>query len=84
MKHGTLLQTIRSQALYIECRNCMHGQTMQVEDLMGFMRRDASVRDVVARVRCSKCRAKEIGEVRIVAGAARTPEVEPVDHGGTQ
>ena len=81
MKHGTLLQTIHSQALYIECRNCMHGQTMQVEDLMSFMRRDATVRDVVARVRCSKCRAKEIGEVRIVSGAARTPGVENAGQG---
>jgi hypothetical protein len=52
LKHGTLLQTIRNQALYIECRNCMRGQTMQVEDLMDFMRRSATVRDVVARVRC--------------------------------
>ena len=81
MKHGTLLQTIRNQALYIECRNCMHGQTMQVEDLMGFMRRDATVRDVVARVRFSKCRAKEVGEVRIVSGAARAPGVEPAKQG---
>ena len=81
MKHGTLLQTIRSKTLYIECRNCMHGQTMQVEDLMGFMRRSATVRDVVARVRCAKCRAKEVGEVRIVSGADRTPGVEPAKQG---
>lgn len=59
----------------------MHGQTMQVEDLMAFMRPDASVRDVVARVRCSKCRAKEVGEVRIVSVSARTPSVEPAKQG---
>jgi ribosomal protein S27E len=81
LKHGTLLQTIRSQALYIECRNCMHGKSTPVEELLTVMPSDATVRDVIARVRCSKCRAKEVGEVRIVSGAARTPGVEPAKQG---
>ena len=59
----------------------MHGQTMQVEDLMGFMRREATLRDVVARVRCSKCRAKEVGAVRVIAGAAQSPDVQPTEQG---
>jgi hypothetical protein len=54
---------------------------MPVEDLLGFMRPDAAVKDVLARMRCAKCGSKEIGEVGIVSGAARTPAVEPAEQG---
>ena len=80
LKHGTLLHTIRSQSLYIECGNCGHSDTMAVESLLGFMRRDAAVRDVLARMRCVKCGSREIGEVRSVAGPAKPLDVDEGNH----
>jgi len=32
MKHGTLLQTISGQGIYIECRECGHTSTLKVAD----------------------------------------------------
>jgi phage terminase large subunit GpA-like protein len=67
MKHGTLLQTISGQGIYIECRECGHTSTLKVADMLGYLGNQATVKDVLDRIKCSKCRKKSPGEVRIVS-----------------
>ncbi len=67
MKHGTLLQMISGQGIYIECRDCGHASTLKVADMIDQLGNAATVRDVVDRIKCSKCRKKSPGEVRIVS-----------------
>jgi ribosomal protein S27E len=70
MKHGTLLQTISGHGIYIECRECGHASTLKVTDMIGYLGHQATVKDVLARIKCSKCRKKSPGEVRIVSEEA--------------
>lgn len=67
MKAGTLLRTIASHSLWLQCRACGHEAQLKVSDLLEQSRPDAAVRDVLPRLKCSKCRSKQIGEFRIIS-----------------
>lgn len=67
MQHGTLLQMISRHSLYIECRACGHASTLPVADCIAHLGHGAAVKDVLARVKCSKCSSKQIGQVRITS-----------------
>ena len=74
----TLLATIRSHHLYLECA-CGHGAEVAVAEAMARLGHAANVGDVVDRARCAACGARSVAEMRItyrgasdvaVAGAA--------------
>ncbi len=67
MHTGTLLRTIASHGLWVECRACGHSSTLSVADLLEQTKQDATIRDVLPRLKCSKCRGKQIGEFRIIS-----------------
>jgi hypothetical protein len=73
MKHPTtLLATIRSHHLYLECA-CGRGAEVSVADAIGRLGHGANVGDVVDKARCAACGAKSVKEVRIVyKGASDT------------
>ena len=66
MKTGTLLTMISSKSLYIECRDCGHSSVKPVGDFIAHLDASAAVKDVIARITCSKCRKSKPGEVRVV------------------
>jgi hypothetical protein len=61
----TLLATIRSHPLYLEC-TCGRGAEVAVADAIGRLGHSANVGDVVDKARCAGCGAKSVKEVRIV------------------
>lgn len=68
----TLLATIRSHHLYLECA-CGRGAEVSVADAIGRLGHGANVGDVVGKARCAACGAKSVREVRIVyKGASDT------------
>ena len=67
MKHGTLLQMISTRGIYIECRDCAHASTLKVADLIEHLGRSATIADALPKIRCSKCRKKSPGEMRLVS-----------------
>lgn len=90
MKRPTLLATIRSHHLYLECA-CGRGAEVSVADAIGRLGHSANIDDVVDKARCVACGAKSVREVRIVykgasdtamAGAAGKVEHDREDDGG--
>ena len=79
MKRGTLLHTVLSKALYIECRSCGHGKSILVSELGERLLGTATVGDVLDRAKCSKCGSKEIGEVRLEAAKSSAFDVDDVE-----
>ena len=68
----TLLATIRSHHLYLECA-CGRGAEVSVADAIGLLGHSANVGDVVDKARCAACGAKSVRQVRIVyKGASDT------------
>ncbi|WP_171182073.1 hypothetical protein [Ruegeria sp. HKCCD8929] len=67
MKHGTLLRVIASHNLWVECRACGHGAELRVSELLELTCADAAVRDILPRLKCTRCRQKQIGDVRILS-----------------
>ena len=61
----TLLATIRSHHLYLEC-TCGRGAEVSVADAIGRLGHRANVSDVVEKARCAACGKKSVKEVRIV------------------
>lgn len=78
-KHGKFLQLIRSQGLHIECRDCGHGKTVLVSDLIEQVGPDAAVGDVLARAKCSKCGSRRIAEAQIVSPAIESMQAAKDD-----
>ena len=66
MKTGTLLSLISSKSLYIECRDCGHNTVKPGGDFSAILGASAAVKDVIARITCTKCRKSKPGEVRVV------------------
>jgi Zn finger protein HypA/HybF involved in hydrogenase expression len=66
VKTGTLLSLISSKSLYIECRDCGHSSVKPVGDFIVHLGASAAVKDVIARITCSKCHKSKPAEVRIV------------------
>lgn len=66
MKHGTLLRTISKHSLRVQCRNCGHEATLKVSELLETYP-DARVSDVLKKLKCTKCRTKQIGDCSIVS-----------------
>lgn len=86
----TLLATIRSHHLYLECA-CGRGAEVSVADAIGRLGYSANVGDVCDKARCAACGAKSVSEVRIVykgasdtamAGAAESVDDDRDDGGG--
>jgi hypothetical protein len=86
----TLLATIRSHHLYLEC-TCGRGAEVSVADAIGRLGHSANASDVVEKARCAACGKKSVKEVRIVykgasdtamAGAAGTVDGTCEDDGG--
>ena len=65
MKHGTLLTTISTKCLVITCRDCGHEASLPVQGLIETLGHGAAVKDVLAKIRCRKCRCRMPGEVRL-------------------
>ncbi len=86
----TVLATIRSHHLYLECA-CGRGAELSVADAIRRLGHGANVGDVVDKARCGACGAKSVSEVRIVykgasdtamAGAAGKVDHDREDDGG--
>ena len=65
-KDGTLLQTISRNALHIECSACAHASVIPVSAFIAALGNGATVKDAIARIKCSKCYAKTPSNVSIV------------------
>ena len=63
MKTGSLLS---SKSLFIECRDSGHSSEKPVGDFIAILGASAAVKDVIARITCSKCRKSNPGEVSVV------------------
>lgn len=72
-KPGTLLQMISRYGLYIECSACAHASTIPVSAFIAALGNGATVKDAIARIKCSKCYAKTHSDVSIV----------PLEHSGS-
>lgn len=90
MKRPTLLATIRSHHLYLECA-CGRGAEVSVLGAIGCLGQSANVGDVVDKARCTACGAKSVAEVRIIykgasdsamGGAAERVDDDRDDGGG--
>ena len=66
MRSGTLLATIASRTLWIECRACGHGTTKPVQSFIDAGLSSSALADLPARLKCSKCWKKQIGELKVV------------------
>lgn len=62
---GTRLSSIPAHHIHVECV-CGHSAEIEVTPLLQRMGNDATVRDVLALVRCSACHARQIRHARII------------------
>lgn len=66
-KDGTLLQTISRNGLHIECSACAHASVIPVSAFIAALGNGSTVKDAIARIKCSKCYAKTPSNVSIVS-----------------
>ena len=71
MKHGTLLTTISTKTLVISCRDCGHEAPLPVQNLIEQLGHAAAIKDVLARLKCRKCRCRRPGELRLEQGGTQ-------------
>lgn len=79
-KDGTLLQMISRNGLHIECSACAHASVIPVSAFIAALGNGATVRDAMARIKCSKCYAKAPKNPTIVLPAqtgSYKPETTP-------
>ncbi|MBY6141134.1 hypothetical protein KUV26_16985 [Leisingera daeponensis] len=62
---GTRLGVIPNHQLYVECGACDHAAPVAVSDLIARCGPQASVGEIVSKMRCQRCGRKQIKDYRI-------------------
>lgn len=62
---GTRLGVIPNHQLFVECRVCDHAAPVTVADMIARFGAQATVGEIIAKMRCQCCKQKQIKDYRI-------------------
>ena len=78
---GTKLQVIDQHMLYVMC-NCGHADSVWVRDIIKVLGNQVTVGFAIDKMRCSKCRTKNVKEYRITYPGGSADAMRSAEQGG--
>lgn len=78
---GTKLQVIDQHMLYVMCK-CGHAESVWVRDIIKVLGNQVTVGFAIDKMRCSKCRTKNVKEYRITYPGGSADAMRSAEQGG--